>query len=380
MRRWASLILAAAFAASASGAEVSNLLKQICAVGAEGSGNADAAAAWSELSRQDRSAIMPIIIALDDASPRAANWLRSALDAIVERERKAGRPLPTAELEKFLADAKHKGPPRRLCFELLTDGKPDLVKQLIPAYLNDPSLEMRFAAVAQGFEQAKALPKESAEAKETLLKLVQASRDADQVEEIGKELENRGAPVDFLKLYGFITQWNLCAAYDNTAGKGFHTAYPPESKVELNTVAKGKNDKDVKWQGHVTTDKMGMVDLNKVFGKEKNAVAYAFTVIDSPEDRPVEIRAASATALKIYVNGQEVLGREVYHQSFTVDSHIAPAQLKKGRNTILIKICQNDQKEPWAQDWRFQVRVSDALGTPVAVKVEPVAAKEGSGS
>lgn len=380
MRRLAAVLLFALSAESALAANVADLIKQIRSVGSEGAGSAAAANAWAELSKQDSRAIMPIIFALDDASPRASNWLRSALDAIVERENRAKRPLPNDELKTFLNDTKHAGPPRRLCFELLTDGKPDQVKQLIPAYLNDPSLEMRFAAVAQGFEQAKALPKESAEAKETLLKLVQASRDADQVEEISKELEARGAPVDFLKLYGFITQWNLCAAFDNIAGKGFHSAYPPESKVDLNAVAKGKDDKDVKWLGHVTTDKMGMVDLNKVFGKRKNAVAYAFTVIDSPEARPVEIRAASATALKIYVNGVEVFGREVYHQSFTVDSHIAAAQLKKGRNTILIKICQNDQKEPWAQDWRFQVRISDALGTPVPVKVEPVAAKEGTGS
>lgn len=380
MRQFAAALAFAVLGAPVLGADVSEMIQRIRGVGPEGQGSAEAAAAWAQLSHQDGQTILPIILALDDASPRAANWLRSALDAIVERERKAQRPLPTDELKKVLADTRHKGPPRRLCFELLTDGRPELVKQLIPTYLNDSSLEMRFAAVAQGFEQAKALPKDSAEARESLLKLVQASRDADQVEEIAKELENRGAPVDFLKLYGFITQWNLCAAFDNTAGKGFHTAYPPESKVDLSAVATGKNEKEVKWVGHATPDKMGMVDLNKVFGKQKNAVAYGYTVIDSSEDRSVEIRAASATALKIYLNGAEIFGREVYHQSFTTDSHIAPAQLKKGRNTILIKVCQNDQKEPWAQDWRFTVRVSDALGTPVPIKVEPVAAKEGTGS
>jgi hypothetical protein len=121
---------------------------------------------------------------------------------------------------------------------------------------------------------------------------------------------------------------------------------------------------------------MGAVDLNKAIGKEKNVVAYGFTIIDSPEDRAVEIRAASATALKIFVNGQETFGRETYHQSFSTDSHIAPARLKKGKNMILIKVCQNDQKEPWAQEWRFQLRVTDALGTPVPVSVEPVDVKK----
>jgi hypothetical protein len=39
--------------------------------------------------------------------------------------------------------------------------------------------------------------------------------------------------------------------------------------------------------------------------------------------------------------------------------------LKKGRNEILVKICQNEQTEDWAQTWDFQLRVCDALGTAV---------------
>jgi hypothetical protein len=280
----------------------------------------------------------------------------------------------------FLADKRHNGPARRLAYELITAADPALEKQLLPTFLDDPSLELRFEAVAKSFEAAKALAKDSADAKATLEKLVQASRDVDQIEEIAKELDGRGVPVDFLKLYGFITQWNLCAAFDNTGGKGFVTSYPPEKSVDLKAVWQGKDGKEVTWFGHTTTDKMGMVDLNRVIGKEKNVVAYGYTIVDSPEDRPVEIRAASATALKIYVNGKEVFGRESYHQSFSVDSHIAPARLKKGKNSILIKVCQNDQKEPWAQEWRFQLRVTDSVGTPVPLTVEPVAAKEGAGS
>lgn len=361
-------------------ADIAPLIAQIKAVGAEGAGSASAAAAWAQLSKQDASAIMPILNALNDASPRAANWLRSALDSIIERERAAQRPLPDREFETFLANAKNNGQARRLAYELLKMGDSTAEKRLLSTFLNDPSLEMRFEAVAQAFDAAKALPKESADAKTTLKKLAQSSRDVDQVEAIAKELEARGDPVDFVALYGFITGWNLCSTFDNSGGKGFATPYPPEKKVDLSQVIPGKGGKEAKWFGHVTTDKMGMVDLNKVIGKEKNAVAYAFTEVSCPEERPVEIRVASATAVKIFVNGKEVLERESYHQSFAVDSHIAPAKFNKGKNTILLKVCQNDQKEPWAQDWRFQVRVSDALGTPVAVQVEPIVVKEGSGS
>src|SRR5205823_6165933 len=133
----------------------------------------------------------------------------------------------------------------------------------------------------------KALPKESDEAKTTLRKLVQAARDVDQVEEIAKELETRAETVDIVKLYGFITQWKLCAGFDNTGGKGFETPYPPEKNVDLKSMAPGKGGKEVKWFAHATIDKLGAVDLNKAVGKDKNVVAYGYAIVDSPEDRLV---------------------------------------------------------------------------------------------
>lgn len=381
MLRSIAIVVGFTVTCAASAADVKPLIQRLKSVGPEGAGSGDAKAAWAELARQDNSAILPIMVALDDASPQAANWLRSALDAIIERERTAKRPLPVAELKQFLADSSHHGRARRLAFELVTHGDPAVAKAMLQTFLNDPSLELRFEAVADGFATAKSQPKVSADAKSTMRKLIQASRDADQVEEIAKELDNRGDPVDFIKLYGFITQWYLCGTYDNTAGKGFAVKYPPESKVDLKATTPGKDGKEVKWEGHATPDKMAVVDLNKVLGKQKNAVAYAYTEIDSPEDRPVELRAASAAAVKIYLNGQEIVNREVYHQGLTVDSHIGAGRLKKGKNAILIKLCQNNQKEPWAQDWKFQLRVSDSLGTPVPVHVEPVTVKqEGTGS
>jgi hypothetical protein len=375
-----ALFVTVVFSTATAAADIAPLIAQIKAVGPEGAGSALAAAAWQQLSKLDASAILPIMSALDDASPRAANWLRSALDTIIERERAHKRPLPVAEFQKFLADKRHGGPGRRLAYELIVAADPSAEKQMLPTFLDDPSLELRFEAVASGFAAAKLLPKNSAEAKTALQKLVRASRDVDQVEEIVKELEAHGDSVDLVKLYGFITQWHVCAGFDNTGGKGFAAPYPPEKKIELSAVLPGKDGKSVKWSDHATADKMGAVDLNKVIGKEKNVVAYGLTTIDSDEDRTVEIRAASATAIKIFLNGQEIFGRESYHQSFSVDSHIAAARLKKGKNVLLVKVCQNDQKEPWAQEWRFQVRVTDALGTPVAVSVEPVHAKEGAGS
>ena len=42
-----------------------------------------------------------------------------------------------------------------------------------------------------------------------------------------------------------------------------------------------------------------------------------------------------------------------------------------GTNVILLKICQNEQTESWAQDWEFQLRVCDGLGTAVLATNRP---------
>ena len=48
-----------------------------------------------------------------------------------------------------------------------------------------------------------------------------------------------------------------------------------------------------------------------------------------------------------------------------IDQYKLPVQLKKGANIILIKACQNEQKEEWTVEWQFQLRVCDATGTAI---------------
>jgi hypothetical protein len=371
------LTVALVVAAPAPGADIAALVQRLNAVGPEGAGNPDAAAAWAELSRLGPDALPQLLAALDNTSPTAANWLRSAIDAITERERRASRPLPVATLETFLRDTRHSGKARRLAYELLCCADANAPHRLLPAMLNDPGAELRYDAVAAAFAEANKEPMDSAAAKATLLKLLGAAREPTQVEEIARALEQRGEAVDLTATFGFITHWHLAAPFDNTAGKGWQTVYPPEQQVDLGAKSRGKGGTEVAWTPCSTADKNGSIDLNKVIGKLKNAVAYAYAAVESPDDRPVEVRASSSAALKIYVNGTEVFARESYHQSYAHDMHVAPARFRKGRNTILIKVCQNDQTEEWAQNWMFRVRVTDALGTPVPLTVlKPDAAKE----
>src|SRR5262249_12919065 len=129
-----------------------------------------------------------------------------------------------------------------------------------------------------------------------------AARDDDQVEAASKELTVLGSKVDLTAHYGSIRRWLLATSFDNSGGVVFQTIYPPEKGVEPSAVYKGKEGAAVRWLAHTTADPRGVVDLNVVFAKHKDVVAYAWTVADSPKEQRVQLRAGCNTAVKIFLN------------------------------------------------------------------------------
>ncbi|HEX7900189.1 MAG TPA: hypothetical protein VF950_20645 [Planctomycetota bacterium] len=300
-------------------------LEALRAVGPEGAGHEAAAAAWKKV--VERGALLPVLAAFDGASPRAANWLRAAADALPSPDPKA--------LEAFVLDVRRHPEARYLAF-LRIDGRDRLLS------LDDPGRELRRAAVARALAGAKTL--------EDFTKLLGHARERDQVDAIAKKMKELGGKADLLAHGGFLTRWQLFCPFDNKDTKGFGVAYPPER-------GERKEPKDVE-----TSDPAGKVDLNAALGKQKGVVAYAFAAVDSPTERDVELRVATNNAVKLFLNGELLAFRDEYHHGMKIDQYVGRARLKKGRNEVLLKICQNDQKEDWAQSWSFQARLCDALG------------------
>ncbi len=352
--------------ASLAAETATEALTQLKSVGREGAGNEAATRAWKEVVRQGTAALPAILQAMDDANAASANWLRTAGDAIVERARAVGKPLPVEALEQFIRQTQHNGAARRLAYEWLCREDPKTPDRLLPGMLQDPSPELRRDAVDFAFKQVRTGEKVNDEDRiAAFRRALSGACDKDQVERIVKELDKLGVKVDIAAHFGFVRQWLLIAPFDNHNGVGFNVAYPPEKSVDPKAVYKGKDGKEARWIPFTTTDSYGAVDLNKALGKQQGVVAYAYAVIESPKERPIQIRAGSLNAVKIFLNGKEVLHREEYHHGIDMDQYIANATLKAGRNELLLKVCQNEQKEEWAQDWGFQARLCDAVGAAV---------------
>lgn len=349
------------------GADTAPLIEAIRAVDAEGKGAKAAAQAFQKLSQEGPASIPGLLKALDGANPLASNYLRNAIENIVDKTRKAKGTLPLAEIEAFLKETKHEPRARRMAFEILVATDKANYDRLVPGMLNDPSTELRRDAVIVVMEQGNALFDEDKkdEAKAKYREAMAAARDDDQVKTLKKYLEELGEKVDLPTHFGFLMTWKLIAPFDNTAGKGFAVAYAPEKELDFSKEYEGKDGVKASWVGTTTEDEYGIVDLAKVLTPFKGSVAYAVAEFDSDAERAVDLRLGTPNSWKVWLNGKLLFAREEYHRGMNLDQYRMRGTLKKGKNTILVKVCQNEQTEEWAQRWQIQLRVCDGTGTAV---------------
>ena len=354
-------ILLLATLATVRGA-VDDSLKTLAAVEREGRGNEAASAAWKDVVKAGPSALPALLAASGKGSAVADNWLRLAGDAIVEAALRAKQPLPLADVEAFLADTAHAPSGRRLAFDLLQQADRARADALEPSLIRDPVQELRRGAVQRLIDSAKT--QESEGAKTAYLQALDAVRDEDQTKVVANHLKKLGVPVDLPRHFGFLMKWNVIGPFDNTEQKGFDAVFPPEKEVKLDAAYDGKG-KQVKWQPFESADEYGKLDFNKPLGMQKEVTAYAVTTFDSPADRDAELRLGCKNAWKVWLNGELLFGRDEYHRGQQMDQYKMTCRLKKGANTVLVKCCQDGQKEEWTVEWEFQLRVCDSTGTAI---------------
>src|SRR6185295_9243066 len=279
--------LLVAFAAPQDELKIS--LAKLKAVAREGKGNEEAAKAWKHVVGHGSKALLPTLAAFEGADARAANWLRSAVDAIFENADLKRDPVEPAKLEAFILDVKNPVVGRALAYEWLARLDSDADDRLLPKLLDDPSRELRRQAVARALGEAEILVKavEKKPAVDALQKLLLSARDRDQVDAI----------------------------------------LDPEQRVDLKNLVPGKDGKPVRVLSHTTAEPRGKIDLNAVLGKEMGAVAFAYAIIDSEEERPVEVRVATNNAVKIYLNNDLVFFRHEYHHGMTMDQYVGRGKL-----------------------------------------------------
>lgn len=357
--------LSAGLATASLAASLDDNINAIRAVGAEGKGHAAAIAAVKELSQGTGETLLPILKAFDNSSPLAINWLRGAFDSIADKALAAGK-LPADKLEAFVKDTTRNAEARRLAYEWLIKVDASASDRLIPGMLRDASPEFRRDAVQRLIKAATAAQeaKNTESAQKLFKEALAGAVDDDQVKAIVGPLKEMGQQVNLQKHFGFLTEWHLAGPFDNTEKKGFDIAYPPEKGVDLAATYAGKMG-DVTWKKLATEDDYGVFNIAKQVSPYKGAVMYAYTTFQADKPMAVEMRLGTPNAWKLWVNGELVFGRDEYHRGTQLDQYRVKAKLKPGNNTILLKVCQNEQTEEWAQDYKYQIRVCDSTGAAI---------------
>jgi hypothetical protein len=341
-------------------------IRAIRAVGPDGKGAREAALAWRELASADASQVPTLLAGMDGASALARNWLRSAMDDVLVRARRDGKPLPVADLETFLHNKGHDPQARRFAFELIVEVDKAAADRLLPGMIDDPSPELRFDAVTRVIDQAEkadaSMQKE--ESRSLFRQALASARDKDQISKIARRLKELGQPVDLATHLGLITTWKLVGPFPNLKKGGIATAYGPERSIDLSAVYDGDTGK-VHWKDCSTKQEYGIVDLNVEIGARPAAVAYALSVFENMDEKQVDVRIGCFTPLKLWVNGELVLARGDAYTGMSLDHYIAKVRLKPGKNTLLLKIAKDEPPPGSPKDWRFQLRVCDAGGAGI---------------
>lgn len=325
--------------------------------------------AFVALAGGDIDAMFSTLRGMKGAGTAAQNWLRGAFDAAAERRARDGD-FPLTRLQAFLADQEQAPRARQTAYEWVVRIDPTAKAPLLERMLDDRSLALRFRAIEAMIDRVEALPDEPMGEKLRLLdRAIDAARDEGQLKRLAAMAEGLGAEVDLAEVMGFIQRWHVIGPFDNTGLAHFDTAYPPEADQDLDARHVGKSG-EVDWVQAAATGgdgdlEFGTVDFIDALGKEKEAVAYAFTTFTVDEAQPAEVRYQSKNATKVWLNGRLIAANEVYHSGGAIDQYRAEVDLRAGKNTLLVKALQNEQKMPWQREWAFRLRLVDSLGAPI---------------
>ena len=317
-----------------------------------------AAKAIKQLSQANDITLIQSLTAMKGATPVGRNWLSGLANSLY---RKSGKS-QTAELGKFLADQNQDGEARYIVFEWLTTKNDTLRAELLANMNEDSSPELRFLSIEEAM-------KDKLETKK-LSSLLESARHPSQVVSIIEKLKELGDTVDQSMQLGFLPNWRLIGPFDHVGSLNFNKVFPVESdwaKGALKDEYQGKTG-IVQWKEEVTRAPDGAVDLAAIYANEKGCIIYATTEFESEKDQDAEVRLGCINGNKIWVNGKLVMSNEVYHTGTQIDQYSEPIRLKAGENQILLKLCQNEQKDAWAQVFHFQLRICDSTGKAILTK------------
>src|SRR5262249_32673793 len=129
--------------------------------------------------------------------------------------------------------------------------------------------------------------------------------------------------------------WHLCGPFSNTGGKGYTTAYPPETEIDFGKTYTGKGGGPAGWPKADLAD--GQVHSLARMRVNEHTVAYLCREIDCRAAIELPVSLGSDDGLKVFLNGQLIHGENV-ERACQPDQAKLTLSLKPGKNRLLLKV------------------------------------------
>ena len=160
----------------------------------------------------------------------------------------------------------------------------------------------------------------------------------------------------------FLCKWLICGPFPNPEESydkldkqksGFYIDYLKEqggeTSLNINTgqaiLYQGRSNSWIE-----TECKGSSIDLAAIVTKDPFVLAYAYSEIQAETDTPCFLAVGSNDGIRAWLNGEEILDCPE-RRGLQTDQNKIPAVLKQGRNTLLLKISQTENK--WGFCCRF---------------------------
>ncbi len=160
----------------------------------------------------------------------------------------------------------------------------------------------------------------------------------------------------------YIQEWLLCGPFPNEAKKPYPaTTHLPRFEEDFLQSIGGERSPQIVQDGTVNLDGTTLtwkpyksddskINLDKAVSEAYPVIAYAYCTIESDTQRGAVLALGSNDGGRAWLNGEQVWDR-ARAGALILDEHLVPIQLKKGTNTLLLKI------EERGISWGFSARL-----------------------
>ena len=172
-------------------------------------------------------------------------------------------------------------------------------------------------------------------------------------------------------LHGAQTEWTSLGVVRDWSVLGPFAGEPPAGGQFDPTTDYTQGGVTRHWRSAPPMGPRGLMDLSHLFPGVQSGTIGLAAVIQTETPRAAALKFGAASAVKVFVNGEQVF--DAGETKFAFDEHSAPIHLNAGTNRIVIAVRRSGTADTDAQPWLFTARLASADGEDLLAEADRAA-------